>query len=221
MKKVSFWLIPILTLITTGLILWAAFKLILKSSLDSNYFVSLFTFSATFIAIFIYYLQKREAKRDAATVILQEIRRAEDSIKSYKTHKHFLFTQRIIANNSWQTNIHLFVNDLTIDDLDKISDLYSMGELLDHLISKVFELNFNHAAAKQPSASSVVAAGSPSNGRSAQPEAQSIPSQSPQFTISFQVIQPFWEQIFQDITSNYHFIYDSAVCDKLKEIAKK
>lgn len=91
----------------------------------------------------VYWKQKDDRKRDAAKLVLQEIRRAEKIIADYKEHGHFKFTKKIIATNSWAKNIHFFVENLHVDKLDKISDLYSMGEYLDSVIKMVSDIKFD------------------------------------------------------------------------------
>jgi len=95
------------------------------------------------IVYLVYWNQKVDKKRDAAKLVLQEIRRAEKIIADYKEHGHFKFTKKIIATNSWAKNIHFFVENLHVDKLDKISDLYSMGEYLDSIIKMVSDIKFD------------------------------------------------------------------------------
>lgn len=86
-------------------------------SLSSNLLPTLATILAAFVAFLVYRRQKADTKRDAAKIILQEIRRAEDIISDYKQNGGYQFAKKIIATNSWGKNIHLFVGDLDIDEL--------------------------------------------------------------------------------------------------------
>ena len=46
--------------------------------LNSGFFTGLATILTAIVAIFLYYWEQRKKKRDAAKIIIQEIRRAED-----------------------------------------------------------------------------------------------------------------------------------------------
>ncbi len=118
--------------------------LFVPNFLNSNFFLGIITFVVGFFVIYLYIKQKQDSKKDAAKIILQEIRRAENIIYGFKEHKQFKFTKKIIANNSWGKNIHYFVDDLAIDELDKISNLYSTGEYLDSVIRKVSDIKFDN-----------------------------------------------------------------------------
>ena len=111
--------------------------------LNSNIFTGIATIFTAIVAITLYYWEQRKKKRDAAKIIIQEIRRAEDLISEYKEHGAYKFTKKIIATNSWAKNIHYFVGDLAQDEVDQISSLYSTGEYLDTIIAKVSDKNFD------------------------------------------------------------------------------
>lgn len=110
--------------------------------MQSNFFLALTTFFVGGFAIYLYIKQKEDTKRDAAKIILQEIRRAEDIISDYKQSGGYQFAKKIIATNSWNKNIHFFVGDLDNDELDRISNLYSTGEYLDTLIKQISNYTF-------------------------------------------------------------------------------
>lgn len=104
---------------------------------------ALSTLFAGLIAVILFYWERYKKKTDAARIVLQEIRRAEDIINSYKENEKYHFTKKIIATNSWAKNIHFFVSNLDQDELDKISTLYSTGEYLDLIINKISNKKFN------------------------------------------------------------------------------
>jgi len=111
---------------------------------NSNFFVALITLVVGVIAICIYVVQKIENKKDAARIIIQGIRRAEEIISDYRETQSYQFAKKIIATNSWNKNIHYFVSDLDNDELDKISELYSTGEYLDYLIKKISDTTLEY-----------------------------------------------------------------------------
>lgn len=70
-------------------------KDILKYSAVNGIFSASATLIVGLIAILIYFKQKQDKKRDAARIIVQEIRRAEDLISRYIEHRNFSFTKKI------------------------------------------------------------------------------------------------------------------------------
>lgn len=115
---------------------------------NSNAFVSFSTLLVGGFAIFLYLKQRKDQKRDTARIILQEIRRAESIIADYKEFGTFKFTRKLIATNSWDSNLHYFADDLEPDEIDKISDLYSTGEYLDKIIMMVSDVKFDERVKK-------------------------------------------------------------------------
>jgi hypothetical protein len=169
----------------------------LLESLNDN--LGLVTLLAGTSAIYLYRRKKFDDKRDAAKIILQEIRRADDIISGYKEHGNFQFTKKIIANNSWGKNIHLFVGDLEPDEMDKISTLYSTGEFLDYLIKRISDCNFDKEVENFKK----------------QSEAKNSKNSLP--PIPHEVFRnPISEAVLRD----YEFIYNSKTTEKLKKIAK-
>ena len=63
-------------------------------------------------------------------------------IKSFRKHSQYKFATKIMPNNSWRENVHLFAKDFTIDEIDTISDLYSASEYLDCLVQKISDVTF-------------------------------------------------------------------------------
>lgn len=167
-------------------------------------------------AICLYFKQKNDTKRDAARIIIQEIRRAEDIIAEYKQVGSYQFAKKIIATNSWTKNINFFVGDLNNDELDKISDLYSTGEYLDNLVDKVSKITLEDEVErskeflreeqkkqKQPSLIN--------------PKDQQKP---PNQTLIFPGLIPVWKGRLDEISFKIEPIYHSTIVWKLKKIAK-
>ena len=193
---------------------------------NSNFFGGFATILTGAVAIFLYYWERRNKKRDAAKIIVQEIRRAEDLINEYKEHNSYKFTKKIIATNSWAKNIHYFVSDLPQDGIDKISNLYSTGEYLDSVIAKVSDHVFNDRVSSykaelghvfsqlqqnQETVTSLTA-----NPQSAPVAPQPIAKVVP-VTIN---IPPPWKNILDEISYKYEPIYNSDICLRLKDIAR-
>ena len=194
---------------------------------NSNFFVGLVALLVGGFAIILYLIQRHQSRKDAAKIILQEIRRAEDIIYRYKEQGNFQFTKKIIANNSWGKNIHYFVKALSADELDKISNLYSTGEFLDTVISKIFNWRFDDASrayyGEKPKRrmaipiSPLPTFSTPAGGES-----------GPQATSGQQIVDievpdgpPFWNPILQEIVFKYEPIYHSTIAEKLRKVSEK
>lgn len=98
------------------------------------------TIFAGSFAFLVYLHQKASFKRDAALLILQEIRFAEAQIKRYNPVVGYQFYEKLLPTDSWNKNIHLFVNDFEESQIDAISLFYSKAHYLDEVISKISEL---------------------------------------------------------------------------------
>lgn len=90
----------------------------------------------TFVFV-VYLAQKKDHKRDAAKLILQEIRYAEAKVRNYRVHHSYTFTEKILPTNSWNANISLFVTELKETELDLISKFYSNAAHLDDVIKAI------------------------------------------------------------------------------------
>lgn len=120
------------------------------NNLKMNYLLNIITdpgASATLLSVTvvigIYFDQKRKIRMQAARLIYQEIRRAQNIIKDYLKHGEYRFVDKIFPNNSWKESIHLFARDFTIDEIDRITDLYVAGEYLDNLVQKISDFTFD------------------------------------------------------------------------------
>jgi len=179
---------------------------------NSSFFVAIVTLLVGGIAIYLYIRQKLDAKRDAARIIIQEIRRAEDIIGDYKQTGTYQFSKKIVATNSWTKNIHYFVGDLTNDELDKISDLYSTGEYLDQLVESISritletEIEFvkNAITSVQTLPQNITYQGAPQG----------------QQQVVVPAIPPVWKPRLDVISLKIEPIYHSTIVGKLKKIAK-
>lgn len=187
-----------------------------NSFLNSNLPSTLATILAAFVAFLVYRRQKADTKRDAAKIILQEIRRAEDIISDYKQNGGYQFAKKIIATNSWSKNLHLFVGDLDNDELDRISNLYSTGEYLDTLIKEISDYTFKKEidAPELPMVPLSIPQNIQQNSQTVTPVMPGIP-QAIRIMMS-----PPWKPRLDLITFKLEPIYHSTIASKLKVIAK-
>lgn len=185
--------------------------------------IGLITLISGVIVWIVYSRTKRDAKRDAAKIIIQEIRRAEEVIREYEDNRQYKFTRKIIAVNSWAKNIHFFVGVLDSDEIDKISNLYSIGEYLDSIIKKVSDAIFDEDIKSYPDKSKFKEAtvNVPLMTLKIPTAAQKGKGTVIEKKVNIPMPPPApWTSLFDVIVSKYEPIYHSTVVEKLKRIAK-
>jgi hypothetical protein len=96
------------------------------------------TFVGGVVAIYLYLKQRMDRKRDAARLILQEIRYAEQQIRNARITNPptYSLASKLLPTNSWNDNIHLFIKDLKETEIDMISAFYSKTTYIDSLIAE-------------------------------------------------------------------------------------
>ena len=113
--------------------------------------IGLVTFIVGFLAIYLYVKQKADRKRDTARLILQEIRYAEQQIRnSGRGGRGYSLSSRLLPTNSWDDNIHIFINNLKETDIDMISEFYSQAAYIDSLIVERSKQKLNQKFSVQP-----------------------------------------------------------------------
>lgn len=109
----------------------------MASFLESNLFTALVTLLVGSVAIFLYIKGKSDEKRDAASIILLEIKGAERKIKGAKnleaTNEED-FTP-LIKEESWTKYKYLFVKEFDRDEWDSLNDFYEKCALYDEAIT--------------------------------------------------------------------------------------
>lgn len=88
------------------------------------------TFLSVLAVIGVYYWQLKKEKRDAARILLMEIRNAEKSITDIKNIKGVAETTFVMPVNSWFKFQHHFVADLDSDELVLVNDFYNLCALI-------------------------------------------------------------------------------------------
>lgn len=118
---------------------------LLAPFLNSSFFTTLVTLLVGVFAIRLYLRQRADYKSDAAKLILQEIRYAEEVFRSATKagNINFPLYEKMLPTNNWNKNIHLFIFDLGETELDLISRLYSTSSYIDHLVTKISDFRTN------------------------------------------------------------------------------
>lgn len=105
--------------------------------LESNFFVALITFFVGSFVIYLYIKQKIDYKRDAASIILMEIRNAEKTIDSIKAGQVITSNIVLLPTNNWTRNNYLFIDNLDRDDLDLVNNFYNQCALIDKSLAQL------------------------------------------------------------------------------------
>lgn len=94
---------------------------------NSNFFIGLVTLLVGSVAFGVYRKQKRDAKRDAANVILLEVQSAEQQLQVVRRTQGDELAENVylMKNSSWDKYRYLFVRDFDRNEWDKISDFYN------------------------------------------------------------------------------------------------
>ncbi len=149
-----------------------------------------------FLAVFIYYLGRKDSKKDAAKLILQEMRYADQKVRNYRTYSSYNFAEKILPTNSWHKNINFFIRDLTESELDIISKFFSSASYLDEVIKSISDMK---------------------NKEWTQP---SMPLVTP-ITMSTGVLSAPEKELIDAISKDIESIYNTPAADKLRRISEK
>lgn len=163
-----------------------------------NDILGLTTLLVGFVAIFLYLKQKKDHKRDAARLVLQEIRYAEQKVRNYRTYGSYAFNEKLLPTNSWNTNINLFIKDLKETDLDIISKFYSSAAYLDEVVTVIS--NHSNQLIIQPSTP--------------------IESEVETKIASADLSEPA-KKLIEGISATIEYIYNTPAIDKLRSITEK
>ena len=102
-------------------------------------FAGLATILTGAVVIHIYLRQKREEKVQAARIIIQEIREAEDKVDIVTEKMHSGATNNlppVLPVNNWRKYSHLFAKDFDQDELKLINGFYSNCEIIHDMVGK-------------------------------------------------------------------------------------
>jgi hypothetical protein len=106
--------------------------------LNSTFFLALTTITVGTVALYIYRKQKRDEKKDAATIILTEIKKAAETLPGVKHRfqKSGLLDEDIflVHEESWSKYKFLFVNLLSEGEWTAIDDFYKNCNLYDDAV---------------------------------------------------------------------------------------
>lgn len=184
---------------------------------NSNFFVALVTFIVGGFAIVLYLKQKKDYRKDAARLILQEIRYAEQQIRNARIMgASYYLASKLLPTNSWHKNIHLFTQDLKETEIDMISRFYSHASYLDTVIKIISDYKNKGRRIIRQSA--------PSQSFSQQSTGPSLPSPAQQVVQSPEevVVGPLNAiGILKNVSQKIEFLYNTPVLDRLKRITEE
>ena len=163
------------------------------------------------IAIYLYVKQKAVEKRDAAKLIIQEIRYAEQQIRNFRDSGSYTLSAKLLPTNNWHNKINLFVKDLTESEIDLISRFYSTAAYIDTLIGKISDQKNN----------AVIPVGRVRTSQQPQPDSATPPMVPLAIPVEAQAFEFNTQIILLEISTKAEFIYNTPAIDKLRAISDK
>ena len=204
----------------------------IQGFLNNN--IGVVTFLAGFIAIVLYIKQKKDYERDAAKLILQEVRYAEQQIRNHRINSdsNYYLADKLLPTNSWNKNIHYFIKEIEESEIDLISRFYSHAQYLDNLIDEISKIKgkwwrlpsgiiiipelkqLQNTTANQQSAENM----QQSTSTPLQPP---TPQPLPLLSIQSTSLELNAGVILKEVSNKIEFIYNTPAIDKLRKISKK
>lgn len=190
-------------------------------------------------AIYLYLTQKKDTKRNAAKLILQEIRYAEQQIRNHRVNSdsNYYLADKLLPTNSWNKNVHYFIKEIEESEIDLISRFYSHSQYLDTLIEKISQIKSNwyiiNGQTVRPELLKELAISKKLVIRPEQltpiidPQQSTTPFQTPsslqqsEFTSIKLEVESYASVLLRDVSSKIEFIYNTPAVEKLRNIAKR
>jgi len=146
-------------------------------------------------------------KRDIAKLILQEIRFAEQLLRTAKDNDYnYYLANKLLPTNSWNKNIHLFVKDLSETEIDLVSKFYSNVSYIDSIINFISSFKNNQLIEM--------------GGVSSEGEVTMEVREEKKLKIKKQ-FELNASNILKDVSEKVEFIYNTPAADKLRKIYEK
>jgi len=196
-----------------------------KIFLNSNFFTGVITLFVGGFAIYLYIKQRVDKKRDAARLILQEIRYAEQQIRnSGRGERGYSLASKLLPTNSWNDNIHLFTKDLKETEIDMIGGFYSKSTYIDFLIAERSRQKLNQKfETRRPDGTPLVSQSEFETVQFVQENSfnQPLPEKITEIVLIPNPNENVATKLLNDISGQVEFIYNTPVVEKLRNIAEK
>ncbi len=92
---------------------------------------------SVFVVVAIYFGQLRKERREAARILLMEIRNAEKTITDIKNSGIVTEMTSLLPVSNWQKFQHLFISDLNQDELILLNDFYNLCAIVQQEIDRM------------------------------------------------------------------------------------
>jgi len=189
--------------------------------IQSNILIALVTFIVGCFAIGLYISQKVDEKRDAANVILAEIRYAEKLIDQLKNSGISNDIQyQILPSNSWGKYGYIFINELDQDEIGEINNFYNQCFIMDRALDQVnISYELKHKSQAIHTQISVIAKESLGNMDLFEQNKNNFVRLIDNDTYTFRPIAPI--NAIAKTLNNIRFVTTSTAGAKLKSIAQQ
>lgn len=118
---------------------------------------SIVTLIVGLVAFVVYWLKKREEKRNAATIVIMDIRHAEQVVNSI-LEKGMVDTylKNILSENNWAKYKHLFASNLSTDDFSAFNRFFDSCVEISDATRRMREVLYANISAKASIAQSKI-----------------------------------------------------------------
>lgn len=164
-----------------------------------NDYLGLITLAVGLFAIYLYLREKKDTKREAALLILQEVRYAEQRVRNFRSYGSYSFNEKLLPTNSWHKNINLFVKHLKETEIDLISKFFSSAAYLDEVIQTAAD-NYNKSIIE--------------------PQTPSV-ADDLQTKIASADLSESSQKLVKTISETIEYIYNTPAIDKLRVISTR
>ncbi|MDK8193312.1 hypothetical protein QP794_24800 [Paenibacillus sp. UMB7766-LJ446] len=99
----------------------------MEAFFDSNFFQTTIILLVGFFAFVTYRMTKRDERKNAALLVIMELRSIEENLNKLKDSRDYYVTSPVVTSNEWNTYKHLLVGNLDNDQYKTIDDLYNVA----------------------------------------------------------------------------------------------
>lgn len=115
----------------------------------SDYINAAVTFIVGLAALVVYWLTKRAERRNAAAIVVMDIRRAEQAITTLLERGTIDRTFKpVLQSNNWAANKHLFASDFSYDELEQLDRFFDSAIEIESARKRLQDAFFSAITAK-------------------------------------------------------------------------
>jgi len=98
---------------------------------DGNFFQTLVILIVGFFVFISYKLTKNDERKNAALIVLMEIRGIEDQLLKLKDARDYYITSPVMSTNEWNKYKHMLIDEMDYDEYNVIEGFYHLAERIE------------------------------------------------------------------------------------------